>query len=148
MKIKFISESVDNFLNFYLLEGKVSDVLKPKQESEIDEKINPIIDNFVNNVSTRDFNEIFKDAIDSKKLIQNGKLTYLTNLNSLIEIIENLALKESDTAWLGKNSMYFKFPEFGEIWINMTQGDLHHNYFDKFLIKVVNKLADKFNIEW
>jgi len=131
----------------------LEDVLKPRHTEEIDSKMDPIIDRFVNAITKRDFEEDFEMVNsfkkDMRKFIQNGKVTYLASPDSMYEVVDALAAREKDLGPSTTTEFVYKFPEFHDLWMNLQINDNNlKGLYLKVANKVIEKIAKKFNIEY
>lgn len=136
-----------------LVAESIEAALKPKELHDIDKEIDQIIDNFVNTISIRDLEDelllVNSHKEDTRKLKQNGKVTYIASPESLYELVDSLAAREKDLGSSTTLEFLYKFPEFHELWMNLQANDNNLEWLHKQVAnKVIEKIAKKFNIEY
>jgi len=134
-----------------LVNRSISDVLKPKSDSDIEKQLESVSNDFVNKITFKEFDETFSDINsyrkDSKKLTFKKEKSYLCTLETLYDIVNELSSKEftgrlSDQ---GEYSFSFKYPEINHLLLTLEHDDKTTYY--KLILKIIRKLSIKFNIE-
>lgn len=137
-----------------LVHESVEDVLKPKDQGTISSIVNKVIDDFVNNLSYRDFDKSFENVsrgTNNKKFKIGKETQYVSDLTNMRDVVEDLSFTEKFDGPLGIDVQNFqssyKFPKFNEFLTNLqTNASLTSDYYNSIMDNVVKKLAAKFNV--
>lgn len=130
----FVNESIDKFL-------------KPKERKDIDKNINVLINNFIDSITSKDFNYAIKNAepyiYNIKKYKKGNDIFYLTSEDNLSSLVDFLILTYDEVT--EKN----KFPEMADFWTDL-EFNKSISKEDRKTIKnkIIYKIAKKFNVEY
>lgn len=149
----------------------IEDVLKPKTEKDINQNLDQIIDDFVNQTTFKDFLKSFNNIKEwqgglhfnrgfMRKLKKGDQNFFLMDRDSLFNIVDDLAsafkfdeplISDIDKAMQNQDyEASYKFPEFNKFWtefLHMNR-DLNRNNYDHAVNRVLEKIAQKFNVEY
>jgi len=149
----------------------IEDVLKPKTEKDINQNLDQIIDDFVNQTTFKDFLKSFNNIKEwqgglhfnrgfMRKLKKGDQNFFLMDRDSLFNIVDDLAsafkfdeplISDIDKAMQNQDyEASYKFPEFNKFWtefLHMNR-DLNRNNYDYAVNRVLEKIAQKFNVEY
>ena len=149
----------------------IEDVLKPKTEKDINQNLDQIIDDFVNQTTFKDFLKSFNNIKEwqgglhfnrgfMRKLKKGDQNFFLMDRDSLFNIVDDLAsafkfdeplISDIDKAMQNQDyEASYKFPEFNKFWtefLHMSR-DLSRNNYDHAVNRVLEKIAQKFNVEY
>lgn len=149
----------------------IEDVLKPKTQESINKELDHTIDNFVDQVSLKDFIKSFNDTKQwqgglafnlsgMRKLKKGNDYIFLMDRDSLFNIIDDLAsafkfdeplISDIDKAQQDQDyDASYKFPEFQKFWTEFlhTDRNITRQNYDYVTNRVMEKIADKFNVEY
>lgn len=134
-----------------LVRESIENVLQPKTKEDINAEIDPIIQNFVDNISIEEFEEYLlrhSDSPHTKKFIEpNGNYVIATTDWMVDDAIEHFA-SDIGTGRDRETGEYTqRFPEFAKFYHHLTN-NLYDDYTWEYMQKIYDVVADKFHLEW
>ena len=137
-----------------LVSESIESILKPKTEYDLISDMMPLIDNFIDSITPQQIEDLVDDINMSKrgliqKLIDNGKVSYLTNEEGVYDLVDEIAFKISTGIDPETGDYYFPNQEFQDFWTKFQTSDkTNYDSIMKMMGYILQKFADKFNIEY
>ena len=131
-----------------LVRESIEQILKPKSTEDIYSHIDPLIDEFINNVTVDELDQEL-DNYEHRKLVQADKYEILTNEENLFNIIDSLATSLIVGKYMHSDDYDFKHPEFYDMWMGLQSRDnISNDMITMSVERVMERFAEKFNIEY
>lgn len=149
----------------------IEDVLKPRSQEAINKDLDQVIDDFVNQVTLKDFIKSFNSMKEwqgglhfnrgfMRKLKKGDQYFFLMDRDSLFNIVDDLAsafkfdeplISDIDKAMQNQDyDASYKFPEFNKFWTEFlhTNRNLTKDNYNHTVNRALEKIAQKFNVEY
>jgi len=137
-----------------LVNESIEQILKPKTEYDVINDMMPLVDNFIDGITPQQIEDLVDDINMAKrgliqKLIDNGKVSYLTNEEGVYDLVDEIAFKISTGKDPAPGDYYFPNQEFQDFWTKFQTSDkAHYDSIMKMMDYILQKFSQKFNIEY